>query len=168
MPINFFNNPHAQSTRRKRFGICDDIAARNCPTNPAYIDEDDEERWTAEVLNPSQQKAVFYPIDNCINIVRPDGSMDNRCDGMLGCANRLFFIELKDRDSHGWIAVGIEQLKVTLRNFRNNHDVSQYSRITAHLCNKQRPSAVISCKTAVQQFYDETGIRLYVDRKISI
>lgn len=39
MPVDFFDNPCACSTQKERFGLCDDVAAVDCPTNPAYIDE---------------------------------------------------------------------------------------------------------------------------------
>ena len=168
MSLSFFENPYKQTSSAKRFGPCDDIAATDCPKTPAYIDEENDEEWTAEVLNKQQKVVDFYPIDNCIEIRRSNGEIDNRCDGMLLSNERLMFVELKDRNSHNWIAKGREQLEVTISNFKQVHNIGDFKCITAHLCNKQRPRAVVACPNELQKFYDNTGYRLYVDRNINI
>ncbi len=168
MSVDFFDNPCACSTQKERFGLCDDVAAVDCPTNPAYIDENNEDDWTADVTNEKQRVVTFYPIDNCIDIRRDNGDMDNRCDGMLINNDELLFVELKDRDSHKWIAKGREQLEVTIGNFKKAHDIGGYKRVAAYLCNKQRPRVVVSCPNELQKFYDNTGYQLIVDRNIKI
>lgn len=169
MPIDFFNNQYKVTTRSTKFGICDDIPEFGTPKTPEYIDETDPNKWTAEVTNQNKKLAAFYPIDNCIEILRHDGSMDNRCDGMLSYENNILFIELKDRMStRGWVQEGLNQLKVTIFNFKNNHDIAQYKSISAQLCNKQRPQAVVSCKSAITKFKDETGFTVTVNRNIFI
>lgn len=167
--IDFFDNPHKVTTYKSKFGICDDVAAKNCPRNPAYIDDSNPDKWTAEVTNEENKKVSFYPIDNCIEILRSDGKPDNRCDGMLHYNNCLLFIELKDRAfTRKWVQEGLLQLEVTYKHFANNHDITKYSRISAQLCNKQRPQAVISCKSAIEEFKDKTGVIVKVDRNIYI
>lgn len=168
MPVDFFNNPQKMISAKPRFGLCDDVAPINCPKTPAYIDESSEDKWTAVVSNTHLKTATFYPIDNCIEILRPDGNMDNRCDGLLEYNDNLIFVELKDRCSHGWVADGLEQLKVTINNFRIHHNINTFASISAYLCNKQRPRAVVACNTAVNQFKDETGYKVSVDRNITI
>lgn len=169
MQVDFFNNPNKATTRKSRFGLCDDVAPVNCPTTCAYIDESDEEKWTAVVTNTNQKTANFYPIDNCIEIRRPNGDMDNRCDGLLEYENNLIFVELKDRCSrHGWVRDGLNQLKVTIRNFTTYHNIDDFNSIKAQLCNKQHPAAVVSCKEYVEKFKDETGYKVSVDRNITI
>lgn len=169
MPVDFFDNPNKETSDKSRFGLCDDVAPMDCPETPAYIDESNEEKWTAVVTNSHLKTATFYPIDNCIEILRPDGNMDKRCDGLLEYDNNLIFVELKDRCSkHGWVAEGLEQLKITINNFRIHHNINAFTSISAQLCNKQRPMAVVSCNTAVNQFKDETGYKVYVDRNITI
>lgn len=168
MQVDFFNNPNKATTRKSRFGLCDDVAPMNCPCTPAYIDEVDEGKWTAVAINTNLKTVTFYPIDNCIEILRPDGKMDNRCDGLLEYDKKLIFIELKDREHAGWVADGLNQLEVTIRNFKTYHDADDYNSITAQLCNRQRPSAVISCKTVMEKFKTETGYKVFVDRNINI
>lgn len=168
MPVDFFTNPNKETTRKPLFGVCDDIAPEDCPHTPAYIDDSDNEKWTAVVTNSDLKAVTFYPIDNCIEIRRPDGNMDNRCDGMLEYDRTLIFVELKDRDCQGWVRDGLNQLKITIRNFKSYHDDSDYESIKAQLCNKQRPRAVVSCKVATERFKDETGYIVSVDRNIPV
>lgn len=169
MQVDFFNNPSKDTTNQSRFGLCDDVSPVDSPRTPAYIDRSDEDKWTAVVTNSDMKAATFYPIDNCIEILRPDGKMDNRCDGMLEYDNNLIFVELKDRCSnHRWVAEGLNQLKVTINNFKVHHNINAFASISAQLCNKQRPMAVVSCNTAVNRFKDETGYKVCVDRNITI
>lgn len=168
MPVDFFDNPHKEATRKPRFGLCDDIAPVDCPHTPAYIDEADEDKWTAVVANANLKTVTFYPIDNCIEVLRPDGQMDNRCDGLLEYDKHLIFVELKDRDCQGWVGDGLNQLKITIRNFKAYHDAGSYDSIKAQLCNKQRPRAVVSCKVDIEKFKDETGHKVSVDRNITV
>ncbi|MDE7459458.1 MAG: hypothetical protein K2M85_00055 [Paramuribaculum sp.] len=168
MPIDFFDNPHKQTTSVGRFGLCDDVAPEDCPKTPAYIKESDEDNWTAEVVNPQQKTPTFYPIDNCIEILRPNGEMDNRCDGLLEYNGKLIFVELKDRAGGKWVGEGLKQLAVTIENFKKHHNIAEYTSIRAQLCNKQRPLAVVSCKTIVEKFKDDTGCIVSVDRNIII
>lgn len=167
MPVNFFDNPHMMTTSSHRFGLCDDVAPINCPRNPAYIDETDEDKWTAVVCNSEHRFTSFYPIDNCIEIRREDGQLDRRCDGLLKYDNDLIFVELKDRASGSWVAAGFEQLKTTIENFNQNHD-SKAFRIRAQLCNKQKPFTVYSCHTAIERFKEETGYTVTVNRTITL
>ncbi len=168
MPVDFFDNPAKETTDEERFGLCDDVAPENCPKNPAYIDCIDREKWTADVSNPQRKTATFYPIDNCIEILRPNGEMDNRCDGLLEYDRNLIFVELKDRAGGKWVGEGLTQLAVTIGNFNANHNVADFSSIRAQLCNKQRPMAVVSCKASVEKFRDDTGYIVAVDRNIVI
>ncbi len=63
-----------------RFGICDDPPP---PHIPAYIEEDNPLKWIAIIHNPKQESVEFYAIDHCVEIVRTDGTMESRCDGLL-------------------------------------------------------------------------------------
>ena len=148
MPVNFFNNTHAQTSNANNFGICDDQ-----DFSPAYIDVTNTEKWVADVRNTPRKTVTFYPIDNCIDTLRPDGSQDNRCDGMLHYDNKFIFVELKDRNTHGWVAHGLLQLKSSIKHFKASHpELLSRSTINAQLCNKQRPSAVTSCKKNIQNW----------------
>lgn len=168
MAIDFFCEAYASSSNRARFGLCDDVAPVNSPKNPAYIDEEDDSKWTAVVNNVSQKTIWFHPIDNCIEILRSNGDMDSRCDGLLRDNRDLLFVELKDRARAKWIGEGLNQLKITIRNFKRFHNIDDFGSIRAHICNKQRPLAVVSCKVALEQFRHDTGYSVSVDRNITI
>jgi hypothetical protein len=82
MPLNFFsgicqNGASSQDVSAAAvFGICDDV-----PRSRAYIDTATTSKWIAIVDNHNQYEVTFTSIDNCIEIRRPDGSMESR--GML-------------------------------------------------------------------------------------
>ena len=164
MPVNFFDTTHAQTTNANNFGICDDQNK-----TPAYIDETNTSNWVADVKNANNKTATFYPIDNCVDTFRPDGTMDNRCDGMMKYDNNLSFIELKDRANQGWLGHGLKQLKSSIKHFKSAHPNSLNSlNIKAHLCNKQRPSAAKSYITNTASFKDDTGYIVEINRVITI
>lgn len=179
MPIDFFKYPCTEhngncqkpgivcrsTTREINFGICDDLAPS---VEPAYTDLAHMSKWNAEVFNEHGKEVTFKAIDYCVPLLRPNGDMERRCDGMLVYSNTLIFIELKDRAHSGWIAHGLAQLKSTILAFRANHGTNQLIISEAYVCNKQRPLAVTGISTLVQQFRNEVGVRLIVNRRIEI
>lgn len=170
MPINFFIEACKTSSSSKKFGICDNPAPAK---DPAYINEIDTNKWIAGVENESGKLADFFPIDHCVEVLKPNGDMESRCDGMLRFNNNIVFIELKDRTSSGWVRKGREQLTITLSNFIANHPSHGYAINECYVCNKQFPLAVKSINTEMQKFKDDTatilrnkGILLKADRNI--
>ena len=96
--IDFFPKEHISCSSKKRFGVCDVPAAEE----KAYIAEREGENWIAVVDNYYQSKVNFVPIDHCIELLRPDGKMDNRCDGCLFYEKTIIFVKPKEeffRDS---------------------------------------------------------------------
>lgn len=74
-----FNASQCQSTTvAPEFGLCDKE-----DSTAAYISEDKEEGWNAIVLNEANIEVTFTAIDNCIDLLRSDGNMESRCDGIL-------------------------------------------------------------------------------------
>ena len=164
MQVNFFEATHAQTTNATNFGICDDQ-----DRTPAYIDKTNTDKWVADVRNIYKKVITFHPIDNSVDTLRPDGTMDNRCDGMMEYDNKLIFIELKDRDCQGWVRDGLTQLKSSIGHFEKAHHAMLSSlTIKAQLCNKQRPRAVIACNIDRERFRDETGYIVEINRVITI
>ena len=164
MQVNFFDTTHAQTTNATSFGICDDQ-----DHTPAYIDETNKDKWVADVRNANGKTTTFHPIDNCINAFRTDGTIDNRCDGMLEYDNKLIFVELKNRNNQGWLGHGLKQLKSSIGHFEKAHPtLLSSSIIKAHLCNRQRPSAAKSYITSQARFKDETGYIVEINRVITI
>ena len=113
---NFFPSEEICTTKRKIFGLCD---APTPPGGKAYLDEDNGEKWVAVVHNESQEAVSFVPIDHCIDLRKPDGKMDNRCDCCLFHHDTIAFVELKKRGGRDtrWIIEGVEQLRATIKHF---------------------------------------------------
>jgi hypothetical protein len=167
------------------FGLCDDQPPS---ISPAYINETHPAKWIGIVNNHGRRNIDFYPIDHCIPLFRPKVARqknrvirkaaqtivnlfrlkepDNRCDGMLLCNKELIFVELKERGTSGWLNDGRIQLTVTINHFRKNHDISDYNKIEAYVCNKLRPFANMGNANQIQRFKDETGLILNVQQGI--
>ncbi len=165
MPIDFFIKEF--NSQKRLFGLCDD--STDTIKAPAYLDEQDETKWIAEVHNDNEKKIAFYPIDNCVEILRENGDNENRCDGLLKYEKDLIFVELKNRCfSHGWIGEAANQLSVTYNVFKKNYNIDDFSRIRFYICNGQRPREVVSCKAFLNDFKQRTGLHIRVYRKIEI
>lgn len=179
MPIDFFTSPCSvingncqkpgivckRTITDKSFGLCD---APSPSTLPAYIDTSDDSKWIAQVINNSSKEITFKAIDHCVPIFRSNGELENRCDGMLLCDNELIFVELKDRTYSGWLSKGSEQLISTISSFKANHNIQQYNKIEAYICNKQRPLANSNHIIEMEKFKNATGYILRVNRSITI
>jgi hypothetical protein len=165
MPINFFENKCQTYSSQNKFGLCDDSAPA---TNPAYIDETNYTKWIGIVSNINNKKVIFYAIDRCITILRSNGDVESRCDGMIHYENNLTFVELKDRCGRGWLGDGRRQLTATIDVFKLNYNVNNYNRIDAYICNKQRPITVHNYMNDIQLFKNDTGLILNVKQSISI
>lgn len=159
------------TTNSSQFGLCDDP-----PPNvfPAYIQHHTPDDWIAVVNNPDPKEVTFKAVDNCVQVVRPNGELESRCDGFLWFDKNLIFLELKDRGTQGWLTEGRQQLTVTIKNFVINHGQDFHINV-AYVCNKQRPSAIVNISEQVQMFKDETavilnrtGALLKADRNINI
>lgn len=164
MALNFLDPQYKQTSISRIFGICDDQNK-----TPAYIDESDPSTWAAEVVNEDLKLVSFYPIDYCVDTLREDGKMDNRCDGLLTYEDIFIFVELKDRSKHKWVQEGLMQLEASIKHFRSAHkELSAQSVIRAQLCNKQRPRAVVSCNVERDKFKEKVGCIVNVNKRITI
>jgi hypothetical protein len=165
MNVNFFDPLCQTTTQSSVFGICDDTPP---PSKPAYIDAIDRNKWIATVENTNQRELIFVAIDNCIKIFRSDGSMDSRCDAMLAFQDTIIFVELKDRQSSGWLAKGESQLKNMIALFTANYDISAYKFRNAYLSNKSKPNFQSGQMTRIQKFKNDTGFILKISTVITI
>lgn len=165
MAINFFQKNCINTTNISEFGLCDDPPPAN---NPAYIDTADKTKWIGIVENDQEKDVNFIAIDACVDIRKPDGNMESRCDGLLSYENNLIFVELKNRDGGQWVKKGREQLTVTVNHFKNNHDINDYDDVYANICNSLRPISNVGQAANIEKFKDDTGLILKTDRKIKI
>ena len=105
MSVDFFKVDCQNTTSEQKFGLYDaeDLT-------PVKIKLTKEELWNATVLNSTSKNILVTAIDNCIDIFRQNGEMDNRCDCMLTYETSILFIELKNkRDS--WQSEGLAQIE---------------------------------------------------------
>ncbi len=149
----------------EKFGICDEPQPN---TNPAYIDENNPDKWIGIVNNPLRKEIQFNAIDNCLEIIREDGSKATKCDGILSYENRLVFVELKERHNKKWFNKGRKQLAATIIRFKREYDITQFVSIKAYVCNSVIPNVHRGHFSNIQRFYDETGCILLGKREIEI
>lgn len=163
MSVDFFQAKYQSRTTEKLFGICD-----NQDGQKAFIDKANQDKWIATVKNDKNSEILFNAIDNCIDILRDNGKMDdNRCDGMLTYENNIVFIELKDKMKR-WIPDAINQLKTTIEHFISNHDISVYQHKRAFAVNKQRPHFNYGNQERSQRFFGQYRVRLNIQATIKI
>jgi len=94
MSVNFYETNCRSTTNKRLFGLCD-----NEDNSPAFIDFVNKSQWNALVINSAPpQEIIFVAIDNCIEIRRKNGEMDNRCDCLLTYPENIIFIELKNKE----------------------------------------------------------------------
>ena len=92
MPIDFFKEHCKTHSNKDKFGLCDDPPLSE---NPAYIDEENTTDWIGIVDNTPKKEIDFFAIDRCVDVLRLDGEMESRCDGMLRYNSTIVFVELK-------------------------------------------------------------------------
>lgn len=168
MPVDFFNEKCRTSSNKERFGLCDDPPP---PHKPAYIDDNNEDEWIGIVTNKSLLDVNFYAVDHCIELPSPEnGNKPSRCDGILLAGRILIFVELKSRDVRRkvWLRDGIDQLISTIKIFRKSHNINDYNRVEANICNKQRPVSHSGRSEKIQKFKDTTGLILYTNQEIRL
>lgn len=135
--IDFFEERNKQTTNKKEFGLCDDGNEKR-----AYIDEDlanKNIKWCGIVKNDNEKEILFYPIDNCVDLIKENGKMASRCDGVLRYEDKkLVFTEIKDRkvNSDAWRDKGAEQIITTLEFFFETYERNAFN-IEAWICNRQ-------------------------------
>jgi hypothetical protein len=166
MNINFSKTECQTDTNEKRFGIYD-----SGDTKPAKIKYDDEECWGAIVLNDSCKSLLFTAIDNCIEIRRANGEIDNRCDCMLTYNETLLLIELKNVRA-SWKANGLSQIEATIKHMLDK-EIQFYDRFKkrkAIVANRihQSPHFEESDKEQREKFMKLYKTRVQFDAEIVI
>ncbi len=165
MPVNLLEQACRTSSDKAEFGLCDDPPP---PGRPAYVDESGPNKWIGLVKNPSGKEVEFYAVDHCVEVLKPDGSLEKRCDGILQYEQNLVFVELKDRAARGWLGDAREQIEASSRVFAASARAGQYASIRAQVCNRQRPFTTPNYTNEIQKFRNSTGLVLRVERTIQI
>ena len=162
--INFFEAAcREEAITGNRFGICDDQNGM-----AAYVDMDEQHKWIATVNNPEAKPVCFTAIDNCIDIVNPNGDMDSRCDGMIDYEQNIVFVELKNQLTGGWASDGLKQLESTIVHFQQNHNFSVYNYKRAFVVNKKRKHFQTIQTELKRRFFDTYRVRISIGGEINI
>ncbi len=170
MEIDFFKSQCQSVSNKKRFGLCDEQDNKE----PAYLDEQNEDKWIAVVENEELKEVHFIAIDYCIDIWRDKEKkeMDNRCDGMLWYDKAVIFVELKDRvskkNTNAWVKAGEKQLKRTIEYFEKTEQSNNFREKRAYIANKAHPIFKESQLQRMKSFKQETGYTLRIENRIKI
>ncbi len=162
MKINFFDQGCNTAISANEFGICDDHLQA-----AAYITTDQQMKWGAHIVNPEGREILFVAIDNCIEIKRPNGEMERRCDAMLSYDRNIDFVELKDVKAN-WIEDGAGQLLATVSIFSKFHDLKQYRRKRAFICNRQHRRFRPTNLETKQRFEYTFNMRVFAQHQITV
>ena len=167
MSINFLAPLCQTHSNKKIFGLCDEPSPNK---NPAYIDEKDGAKWIAVVENEYVYQVTFTAIDNCIEINRPDGKMEKRCDGVLTYNSSVIFVELKERGVLGnkWVKDGEEQIRTSINHFEANLQVNTFTSKKAYIANSQHPKFKESQSMRMEKFFSDTGYVLRIENRIKL
>ena len=170
MDIDFFKSQCQSVSNKKRFGLCDEQDNKE----PAYLDEQNEDKWIAVVENEELKEVHFIAIDYCIDIWRDKEKkeMDNRCDGMLWYDKAVIFVELKERvskkNTNAWVKAGEKQLKRTIEYFEKTEQSNNFREKRAYIANKAHPIFKESQLQRMKSFKQETGYTLRIENRIKI
>lgn len=162
MSINFYEAKCQSITSEALFGLYDKE-----DKSPAMIVHIQMDKWNATVVNPTQKEITHTAIDNCIEILRANGEMDNRCDSILSYPENIIFIELKNKGSD-WRSDGINQIEVTVKNFIKHHNLSAIKHKRAFVANRKHPYFQVIEDSQAKKFWDDYRVRLNIDSEIKI
>jgi hypothetical protein len=162
---DFFASNCQQYSNKNLFGICDNIDIQ-----PAFLDETNGKEWIAVVENGYKENVCFTAVDNCVEIWRPDGTMESRCDGMLTYQHTLIFVELKDskKDGSEWVRKGDVQLRSTIAIFEGTTASKTFKSKKAYIANKAKPRFREGQMQRMDRFFKETGYVLRVESRIKL
>lgn len=165
--IDFFPEEHKTVSSKKRFGICDETPP---PNKKAYIDEANGQNWIAIVENFYEDEISFIPVDNCIDLRRPDNKQDNRCDGLIYYNKTIIFVELKTSVSKSryWIDDGEKQLRVTIGHFEKCFEAKGFEVKKAYISNRAKPQFRRSMAERMENFFYDTGYVLRIENRINL
>ena len=168
MKVNFFAQKYRREPEKQdvMLGICDPDGEL-----PAYsTTEHGKDKWCATVRNEKRKALQFIAVDKNIEILRPNGEMESRCDGMIYVAQsrELCFVELKDYRVGGYIGSAEGQLMKTLECFLANHHYEDFHNRRAFACNPSHPHFAFSSRQRISEFYQATHFRLMPQAVIDI
>lgn len=165
--MSFFLNQCLTQVAWAKFGIIDD---NNLPGQPAFITNADPETWDVIVGNSSGKNLDFYAIDCCIRFYKEEDAaqLESSCDAAIVDQSTVYFIEIKKRESSGWLTKAINQITNTITLYRTHHPDAPQSTIVGHVCNTLKPHAQMSYMGVIKQFRNDTGCKLVIKQELDI
>ena len=166
MSVQFLKADCQNTTSEIRFGLYD---AED--TKPVQIKLTDEDVWNATVLNDNRKNILVTAIDNCIDVFRQNGEMDNRCDCMLTYDTTILFVELKNkRDS--WQSEGLAQIEniVKIMIAENPDFYKEFTKRRAIVANRRHQFPAFQAPNPEQRqlFWSEYKMRIQFEVEIII
>lgn len=169
MKVNFFAQQHRREPVKcdKVLGVCDPDGVACAYTTTNY---DCGDKWCATIRNPESKGVLFVAVDKNIDIRKPNGEQESRCDGMVYVpeTKELAFVELKDYRVGGYISSAETQLMKTLEYFLANHYYRDYTNRRAFACNPTHPNFAFSARQRIKEFYNVTHFRLMPQAVITL
>ncbi len=153
------------TTGERKFGICD-----NKDHERAFIDVADGRNWMAVILNDNRYEATFTAIDNCIEIRRPNGRLESRCEGAITYNNTIIFLEIKERlgPARAWAKDADDQLRITISSIESRIDLDDFTIKKAAITNRLRGNLTEKHTVRMKKFQEDTGYILQVAYRINL
>ncbi|MDO7873709.1 hypothetical protein Q5H93_03115 [Hymenobacter sp. ASUV-10] len=153
------------------FGICDDPTPPGAIPTPAYINTDLTKKatWIARVNNSAGYEVTFKAVDHCILVLKANGQLQKRCDGILLYNAHIVFVELKEQKDPGrkWASEGAEQVKQTIKDYQAAHSTEGLT-VRAYVANRIQPNAQQSHFSIIQNFRKTLRIALRIEGAIDL
>ncbi|KUM53299.1 hypothetical protein [Rheinheimera sp. EpRS3] len=165
--MSFFLAQCHSQTQWTQFGLIDD---NNTNCGPAYISDTDPASWIGVVNNSEAKLLHYYAIDKCIRFYKPNThlQLESTCDSALIDGNTLYFIELKERCSSGWLAKASDQILNTMRLYKANDPHANQFQLVGQVCNSLKPKASSGHMNVIRKFHSQSGCKLIVQKNIEI
>lgn len=95
--------------------------------------------------------------------------LESTCDAALIDRNTVYFIELKERTSKGWLSKASSQIINTIELYRTTDGNHANYTIIGQVCNSLKPKASVSHMQEIYKFNKATGgCKLIVQQEVNI
>lgn len=165
--MSFFLAKCHTQTQWTKFGLIDDNQSNS---GPAYISNTNSVSWIGVVNNSEARLLDYYAVDKCILFYKLSNhtQLESTCDSVLIDGSTIYFIELKERCSSGWLAKASDQILNTMQLYKANDPNPNQFQLVGQVCNSLKPKASSSHMNVIRKFHSESGCKLIVQKNIEI
>ena len=139
----------------KEFGLVD------APPAEINYDENQKDSWNAIVECNNRENYHFTPLDKKLKIMESFNKEESICECLLHTEKSICFVELKERKKQH-TQKAIEQLENTIRLFKQNHNIDDFTFKYAYICNRKRPFYNELKNSVCNDFTIKNGVALHV------